>query len=152
MLQVMLRKLQIRTQFNIPAVTILTAFASTRFAFALRLCLSLRLRYGHLGLFKLFKHHGVRHPSFDTDQRQAQKTQSRDDFTVNRTEEPVQAMGALARLGDDDIITRGHHDLGWLPQMGSNEQPLQATPAHGGVEKALDRPITSPFASPARQA
>jgi hypothetical protein len=61
-------------------------------------------------------------------------------------------MGALVRFGHDDIITRGHHDFAWLPQMGANDQSLQHTPVRGGIEKSLDRPITPSFASPTRKA
>jgi hypothetical protein len=148
----MLNKLQIRTQLHITTVTILTASTSPCIAFTLWPPLALHLSWGRLTLLQLFQHHGVRHAALDTDQRQTQKNQSRDDSTINRTKKPIQAMGALARFGHDDSITRGHHDFAWLPQMRANEQPLQATPTHRGIEKALDRPITPAFASPARQA
>ncbi len=61
-------------------------------------------------------------------------------------------MRTLARCGHDHVITSGHCGLAWLPQMGANEPPLQQTLVHRSVEKALDRSITPPFASPAGQA
>ena len=81
MLQMGLHKLQIRTQFNIVTVTILTAFGATYLPWSLWLTRYLSLAAWRL--LKLFDNHGVRHATFDTDQRQTQKTEARDHFTVN---------------------------------------------------------------------
>jgi hypothetical protein len=85
------------------------------------------------------------------DQREAQKTQAGNGLAIQRREKPIQAIRLLPRLGHHDFITGQQQDVPRFQQVLPNDQPLDLAPGDGGIEEALDRPITTARFTPARQ-
>ena len=141
---------QIGAQRDVAPMLIFAPFRSA--PFPLGLFLGPRLRGVGGRFLQLFHHDRVVGATFDTDEGDTQKIQSRDDFPIQGGKKPVSSIRLLARFRHHHVITAYQDHIIGLSQMVPNQYPLQRSPTYAGGEQTLDRPVTAPFASPARHA
>jgi hypothetical protein len=58
-------------------------------------------------------------------------------------------MRRLARFRHHHVIAAHQNHIVVIQQMVTNQHPLQPVPAHVGMEKTLDRPVTAALTRPA---